>query len=355
MLASPRIVLDALAARFGGTAYAVVQLVRALTRDPRAGEVVVVTRHGSIVDRGLSSTAGVQLLRLPALRRSELLHRVGWEALRLPAVIRAYGADGLLTFSGMLPVHPDCRVVSYISNPVPFENGRGVASAVRRIAIARTAHRALAVYVPTRHFARLVSDLPRVRVVPWGVDRDSFRPAERPGSEILCVSDFYRHKRHDLLLDAYERLPLERPPLRLVGNPAVDTNWFRSIEARSARMPGVIVAGRVSFESLLAAYRKARVFVMPSEHEAFSMPLSESLCCGVPAIARDHPVLRETGGAGAWYVRDDDPGAWADALQLLLTDDDRHAELRNAGLREADRFSWPGVAARLMDDLAGEP
>jgi glycosyltransferase involved in cell wall biosynthesis len=345
-------VIDALAARFGGTAYAVIQLSRVLAREPRMAEVIVVTRAGSIVDGGVRPDSRVRIIRLGARGRGELIERLGWEALRLPAIVRAESADVVLTFSGMLPRDPGCPTISYLANPVPFENRRGVKAAIRRRAIERTAHQAAAVYVPSSHFAHLVANLPRVRVVPLGVDHDVFRPREHPGGEILCVSDFYRHKRHDLLLDAYDRLPADRPVLRLVGNPSVDPEWFSLLQARASEKPGVILAGMVSFELLLDAYARARVFVMPSEHESFSMPLAESLCCGVPAIARDHPALRETGGSGAWYIAGDDPSAWAEAIDAMLTDDDRHQQFRVAGLQEAKRFSWESMATRLLDDLA---
>ena len=108
-------------------------------------------------------------------------------------------------------------------------------------------------YVPTYHFAKLAAGLPRVRVVPLGVDRELFRPASRPGTELLCVSDFYRHKRHDLLLDAYEGLSGARPPLRLIGNPAVDRAWFHTLQKRARRVAGVRVEGRVGFRTLLDA------------------------------------------------------------------------------------------------------
>jgi glycosyltransferase involved in cell wall biosynthesis len=345
-----RIIFDALAARFGGLAYAVVQLAQTLIRDPEM-ELVIVTRRGSLVDRGLANSPRIRLVRPVAPRRAELLHRVAWETLRLPALVRDLQADALVTFSGILPVDPGCPVVSILANPIPFEEPRRAGSVVRRAAISRTAHRATSVYVPTRHFAELAPRLPHVKVVPLGVDHSLFRPAKRVGTELLYVSDFYRHKRHDLLLDAYERLPADRPALRLVGNPAVDAAWFRTVQARAAGIAGATVHGRIGLRALLCAFENARLFLMPSEHESFSMPLAESLSCGVPAIVRDHPALRETGGDGAVYLRGDDPDAWSRTMKLLLTDNRQHEALRAAALREARRFSWQTMTTSLLEDV----
>jgi glycosyltransferase involved in cell wall biosynthesis len=72
----------------------------------------------------------------------------------------------------------------------------------------------------------------------------------------------------------------------------------------------------------------------------------------VPAVARDLPALRETGGTGTVYVAGDDPQAWAEALQRLLGDDATHAAARAAGIEHARPFSWErtadAVRARLL-------
>jgi glycosyltransferase involved in cell wall biosynthesis len=117
-------------------------------------------------------------------------------------------------------------------------------------------------------------------------------------------------------------------------------------------MPGVAVDGPVDFQALLSAYANARLFLMPSERESFSMPLAEALSCGVPGLARDHPALRETGGNGALYLSSDDPADWAHAMDIVITDDGRHAHLRAEGLREARRFSWQTMVNFLLDDVA---
>ena len=165
--------------------------------------------------------------------------------------------------------------------------------ALRRAAIARTARTAIAVYVPSRFLAQLAADLPRVRVVPLGVDRELFRPAEKVGNELLCVADFYPHKRHDLLLEAYASLPERRPPLRLLGNPDVDRDCFQSVAARASGIPGVIVDGRASLRPAPAAYRAARTSATASEHESFLDAVAEpcaAACEGARAAGSPRPL-----------------------------------------------------------------
>ena len=223
---------------------------------------------------------------------------------------------------------------------------------VRRAAFARTARQAIATYVPTSHVAGLVGDLPRLHVVPLGVDRALFRPADHPGQNLLYVADFYAHKRHDIVLRAYAALSAPRPVLRFIGNPNVDPATFDRVTRAARAVPGVLVDGRVSFGDLRAAYGAARAFVIASERESFSMPLAEAICCGVPAVARDHPTLRETAGEAALYVAGDEPAVWTAALARLIGDDTLHAQLRAAAHAGAERFSWSVMAGRLVEDLA---
>lgn len=343
--------LDALSARFGGTAYAAVQLAAALGRHPSVGRVLVACRGGSIVDRGTIRGGGVGVTRVPTSHGPELANRVAWETLVLPRLVRAHAVDGLMSFSGMLPRRLPCPVVCLQANPVPYEDRGSVAAAVRRAAFARTARAAVATYVPSSHVAGLVPDLPRVRVVPLGVDRDSFGPADGTGRELLYVSDFYAHKRHDLVIEAYGALASPRPVLRFIGNPNVEPATFARIRRAARGVQGLVVDGRVSFVQLQAAYRAARLFVIASERESFSMPLAEAICVGVPAVARDHPTLRETAGAAALYISGDDPQMWTAAFQRLLHDDVLHARLRHAATAHARRFTWDVMADRLVADV----
>ena len=301
------IAVDALAARFGGTAYAGVQIAEALARRPDVREVLVFVRPDSIVERGLRQRQKIRRFAISPTRRPELAQRVAWEAVRMPRILRRADAAGVLTLSGMLLRHPDHPVISLQANPTPYEDPGGAVATLRRAATRRTARSALATYVPSQHVANLVGDVPRVRVVPLGVDPTLFRPADHPGDELLCVADFYPHKHHDLLLDAHEQLPEPRPILRLIGNPDVDRRVFAHIRARVANLDRVVVSGRVSLNELISAYTRARAFLIASDRESFCMPLAEALSAGVPGVVPRHPTLRETGGAGAVYVDGDCP------------------------------------------------
>jgi glycosyltransferase involved in cell wall biosynthesis len=350
-----RILIDALAARFGGTAYAAVHLARQLARRAEIASVIVLTRRGSIVERGLVHEKAVTCVALPAVSRLELIRRTAWEALHLNALVAKERCDVVISMSGMLPRLPGCRLICLLYNPVMYES-RTAANLVRRWAVRRTGRHAEYLAAPSRLMADLASASVgrECAVVPLGLDHSVFSPAKCPGEEILCVADFYSHKRHDLIIDAWLRLRSPRPRLHFVGNPAVDPQAHARLLARIETLPeasSIVFEYRVPLDRLVSAYQSARVFVMASEHESFCMPLAESMACGVPAVARGLPSLRETGGVGASYVDGDDPAQWAAVLERLIEDDVDHERARRAALRAAARFSWDAFAADLAAQL----
>jgi glycosyltransferase involved in cell wall biosynthesis len=350
-----RVLIDALATRFGGAAYATIQLSRHLAQRPEVATVTVLARHGSIVERGLADEPTVRCAVLRPARRFELIRRTAWQAVRLRRLVAQEQCDVLISMSGILPRSPGCHLMCLIGNPVMYERS-GPANMLRRRAVRRTARAAQYLAAPSRLMAELVSGSAErpCEVLPWGIDHCVFSPPAQPGREILCVADFYAHKRHDLVLAAWRLLPSPRPRLRLVGNPAVDTEAYARLLARVGQMPevdSIVLENRVPLARLVDAYRSARVFVMASEHESFCMPLAESMACGVPAVARDVRSLRETGGAGAMYVAGDDPSHWAAAIQRMIEDKDAHARTRQLALQAAAQFSWDACAGNLAVHL----
>ncbi len=350
-----RILVDALAARYGGTAAATVQLARHIARSPKVSSVAVVTRRGSIVERALANEKAVRCVALAPTRHAELTKRVSWEAFRFPALVRREQCDVVISMSGILPRSPGCRLICLIGNPVMYES-RTPMNILRQWAVRRTARESEYLAAPSRHMADMVSaSVERsCGVLLWGVDHSIFSPAPSPGDEILCVADFKAYKRHDLVIEAWRRLQPPRPTLRFVGNPDVDPRAYARLVARIRTLPeanSIRMEYRVPHDRMPEIYRRARLFLLPSEHESFCMPVAESMACGVPPIVRGIRSLRETGGAGAMYVDADDPAEWAACMKRMIEDDGEHDRARKMAVSAAARFTWEAFAADLADHL----
>jgi glycosyltransferase involved in cell wall biosynthesis len=96
---------------------------------------------------------------------------------------------------------------------------------------------------------------------------------------------------------------------------------------------------------------KTKVFGRSSLDESFGLPPLEAMAAGTPVIAADRPAIVETCGDAAMYVDPADPRAIAGAIEALMRDPARRAELRAAGLRRVRTFAWHRSAERLLDSV----
>ena len=203
----------------------------------------------------------------------------------------------------------------------------------------------------------------RISVVPLGVDTRAFCPdtsgaparpdPETPGPYLLHVGDLHPRRNLPLMIDALAALDLDTGaggPLQLVLA-GVDRGVAAALTARAAAggVGGrVRILGPVSPERLLALYRGATALVYPSRYEGFGLPLLEAMACGTPVIAARAASIPEVVGDAGDLLDPDDPRAWAGAIAALMTDGERRARARAAGLERAAAFPWARTAESTL-------
>ena len=347
-----RLLVDALAARRGGTACAAIELSRALAAHDGVEAVLVVTQAESLVAKRLAGHRPLSVVELPAESRLELPRRLLWEATALPSLTRGFAASHVISFSGMLPRRLPVPIISHVSNPVMFETSRR-ADRLRRAAMGRTLRHSSLVITPTRAFQDVIRSSLEVdsTVVPLGVDHDRFFPAQEPGHGIVCVADFYPHKRHDLLIRAWAQLPAPRPPLTLVGDPPLSADCYEQVSSLASSLADrgtISIEPDLSQDEVADRYRSASVFALASEMESFNLPVVEAQACGLATVVREMPVLRETGGPSTIFVEGSEVDAWAGALERAAG---QGAEARERGIEHAAAFTWTGAATQVHDAI----
>jgi glycosyltransferase involved in cell wall biosynthesis len=111
----------------------------------------------------------------------------------------------------------------------------------------------------------------------------------------------------------------------------------------------IVFTGHVSDEMLIAAYNFCSVFVFPSWHEGFGLPVLEAMSCGAPVLASRAASLPEVvGWDGALF----DPHGTEELTSLLLKvlDDPGFREkLLENGANQACQFSWEKSADRSWE------
>ena len=206
----------------------------------------------------------------------------------------------------------------------------------------------------------------KFRVIPCGVDLDTFAPgtpAERraararlaPGETplLLFVGRLDPIKGIDLLLESVAHMRTRARLIVVGGDPAGDPE----VERLRAMARDLGIGERVSFpgavpqDELKHYYRAADVQVVTSRYESFGLAAVEALASGTPVVAAAvgglTSIVRE--GENGLLVRWRCPGAFAERLDELLTDDALRARLAANARQSVERFSWQ----RIGDEVRG--
>jgi glycosyltransferase involved in cell wall biosynthesis len=107
----------------------------------------------------------------------------------------------------------------------------------------------------------------------------------------------------------------------------------------------------VPMEFLVDFYRAAAAFVLPTEHEGFSLTIPESMACGAPVIVFDHAALEAGLREAAWVIHEPTATKLCEAMRRVIRDAAWRVQLREASLRCAQGFRWEQTARQTMSSL----
>jgi len=165
---------------------------------------------------------------------------------------------------------------------------------------------------------------------------------------VLAVSSPARNKNFAVIARALATLGPAAPLCVVVG--AIDTKVF--VNELPKDSPHLMHLGYVTDGELRALYAHARCFVMPSYYEGFGIPVIEAMANGCAVLASRVPSLREVGGAVPLYFDPDDSNALAALIDTLMHDEQRAADMVDAGRKRAQLYSWDANAGIHLDTLA---
>jgi N-acetyl-alpha-D-glucosaminyl L-malate synthase BshA len=197
-----------------------------------------------------------------------------------------------------------------------------------------------------RHF-KVQND---IAVIPNFIDTKRFRrvDSERLRQELcpncekilIHVSNFRPVKHAPLVVRVLHELRQRGHGLKLL---MVGDGPDRVAAEHQARVLGVqqdvrFLGKQEAVEEVLSV---ADVFLMPSASETFGLAALEAMACGVPVVASRIGGLPEliTDGETGFLCPPDDPNAFANRTEQLITDEALHARISAAGLARAiDEF-----------------
>jgi glycosyltransferase involved in cell wall biosynthesis len=194
-----------------------------------------------------------------------------------------------------------------------------------------------------------------ISLVHNGIDTQVFRPLpdiERNPLRLMatCSADAPL-KGLRYLLRAYAQLLRDWPDLELLlvskPNPGGATE---QLVRKLGIADRVRFVNGISTEQMVRYYAEASIAVVPSVYEGFGLPAGEAMACGVPVVSTDGGALPEVVGDAGVIVPAKNVDALAQAIDDLLRNPDKRADLGARGKQRIDdTFCW-NVCAREMTD-----
>jgi glycosyltransferase involved in cell wall biosynthesis len=382
--ASPLAVLGGVDA--GGQNVHVAALAAALGR--LGDEVVVHTRRDDPgLPRRVALAPGVEVDHVDAgppaqVPKDELLPhmpafaaelREQWEA-DPPDVVHAHfwmsGLAALWAADGLgIPVAGTFHALGTVKRR---HQGARDTSPPARLALERWIARTLARIVATCtdevfELLRMGADRRRITVVPCGVDLRRFgpqgpaEPRQAPGHRLVAACRLVERKGIGDVVAALPALP--GAELHVAGGPPAaelsadsEACRLRAIAEDLGVGDRLVLRGRVDRDAMPALLRSADAVVCAPWYEPFGIVPLEAMACGVPVVATavGGQIDSVVHGVTGLHVPPREPSALADALNGLLADPARRAELGRAGRRRARRLYDFDRIGRVTRDVYAE-
>jgi glycosyltransferase involved in cell wall biosynthesis len=202
-----------------------------------------------------------------------------------------------------------------------------------------------------------------IRVIYHAADADMFFRREEnevkkirikyrlPERFVLYIASSLPHKNHVRLIQAFEELKSKVSGIKLVlagtttntGNKTI----IQEIQKRQLQ-EDVICLGWIPFEDVPLLYCASEVFVFPSLHEGFGLPVLEAMGCGIPVVCSNIEPLAEIAGNAAVFI---DPYAYteiADGILSIIHNKELRNNLIEKGFAKASEFSWENTARKTL-------
>lgn len=313
---------------------------------------------------------GVQLVRLPSFRRKHfdaithtLLSTI--HAMRSDADILHYHGVGpaLLSWLPRLFTPSKRVVVTFHCIDRRHEKWGFVGRFALRIgefAACKFAHETIAVSRTLQHYAENLYRS-EVQYIPNGVALTE-RPSKavlkkmglEPGSYILVVTRFVRHKGVHTILAAWEKIQHDREMrdkrLVLVGGAAFTESYADEISEYAGKLERVHLLGVKQGQELASLYHYAALFVHASLSEGLPIVLLEAMHYGVPVLASDIPEHMELIAEHGWKFHANVPDSLAREIKKVLK---RPEEIQERALHAETwvhkHFRWEDIASDTVN------
>ena len=158
------------------------------------------------------------------------------------------------------------------------------------------------------------------------------------------------------LIKAFSMLPydlIKSYQLVIAGNlPASHREQFElHIQSCGLEIFDVSITGKVTDDEMVILYNLCDLFVLPSYHEGFGLPVLEAMSCGAPVIASNATSLPEVVGRSDVLFDPFDEQSITQKMIDVLNNDLLREDISQHGLKQARKFSWDRSAKQAITNI----
>ncbi len=164
---------------------------------------------------------------------------------------------------------------------------------------------------------------------------------------IFYVGNAHPHKNIEGLIKAFLMLKKNYKYLQLVLS-GHDHYFWQQIK-KDHQYKDIIYTGWVSDGQLVALYKNAKCFVLPSFEEGFGLPILEAMACGCPVVSSNAGALTEVGGDAAIYFDPKDRIDMISKINRVLRSEKLRKDLIKKGSKRVKLFSWGRLAKKTQE------
>jgi glycosyltransferase involved in cell wall biosynthesis len=198
----------------------------------------------------------------------------------------------------------------------------------------------------------------RIRIVPNGVDTDTYYPARTrspgPRVRILCVARLVERKGQRLAIKALAAIRTlgVDAELMLVGDGDSLASYKEFAHACGVG-EHVMFRGALSRAEMPDAYRDADIFLLPSFAESMSVAALEALASGLPLVVTQGggADLFVEHGRNGFLIPYGDVEALTAAIHELANSSELRAQYASESRRKSGQFSWSATTQGLLNAL----
>ncbi|MDK3162274.1 glycosyltransferase family 1 protein [Kamptonema cortianum] len=276
-----------------------------------------------------------------------------WSLVTFPLAAKRAHADVIHTQYNVSPLSGS-RAVTTIHDVSFFVNREWFppkVTAVMQAALPRSAARAARILTVSEHSKQEIEQfIPQARgkvvvtpnalgstITPFDANQARELVASRLGINspyIFTIGSAWKRKNLDLAFATSKSLQSTFPhTLAVSGRP-------ENVPDR----PNVKATGYVDDSLMSALYSGASLFLLPSLHEGFGIPLLEAFACSCPVLCGNGGALPEVAGDAAIIAPDYNEETWLRLASEILTDSGKVSEMARRGLIRVQAYNWEETA-----------